>query len=236
MRIKLKNLPRRNKPHSKSLARKSEIKRSWGPVPGIRPDGKLSKDLTHMNESILPSIRTPRVTILKVDHWDIRKGDVVQVIDPSHKDVGKKGVVLLVLRPSHSLVVKDINVLERPVRVFEEPMPKLITTEHPIHAVRVALVDPKTGLPTTVEYKYLEDGTKVRVSTRSGEIIPAPPRPKKEVPPEARLPGPRDTPLEVVVQKTYKDDGLVSLLKQLNLDTSMLEQVPDTIKKYQKNQ
>ena len=30
--------------------------------------------------------------------------------------------------------------------------------------------------PCEVEYKYLEDGTKVRVSTRSGCVIPKPPK------------------------------------------------------------
>lgn len=36
------------------------------------------------------------------------------------------------------------------------------------------LVDPSTGKPTKVSRKFLEDGTKVRVSKRSGQVIPKP--------------------------------------------------------------
>jgi large subunit ribosomal protein L24 len=36
------------------------------------------------------------------------------------------------------------------------------------------LVDPTTGKATKVARKYLEDGTKVRVSKASGQVIPKP--------------------------------------------------------------
>mmetsp|Transcript_6967 Transcript_6967/g.9411 ORF Transcript_6967/g.9411 Transcript_6967/m.9411 type:complete len:90 (+) Transcript_6967:354-623(+) len=46
--------------------------------------------------------------------------------------------------------------------------------ERPVHYSTVNLVDPVTGLPTRVFRKYLDDGTKVRVSKKSGAIIPRP--------------------------------------------------------------
>ena len=39
-----------------------------------------------------------------------------------------------------------------------------------MHISNVAVLDPETNAPTRVGYKFLEDGTKVRVS-RSGTII-----------------------------------------------------------------
>jgi large subunit ribosomal protein L24 len=33
------------------------------------------------------------------------------------------------------------------------------------------LIDPKSGQPTRVGYKVLEDGKKVRVAKKSGEVI-----------------------------------------------------------------
>ena len=36
---------------------------------------------------------------------------------------------------------------------------------------KVAIEDPKTGKPTRVGFKILEDGRKVRVAKRSGETI-----------------------------------------------------------------
>jgi large subunit ribosomal protein L24 len=40
-----------------------------------------------------------------------------------------------------------------------------------IHVSNVAHIDPKSGKPTRVGYKFLEDGRKVRVARRSGEVI-----------------------------------------------------------------
>jgi large subunit ribosomal protein L24 len=36
----------------------------------------------------------------------------------------------------------------------------------------LALEDPKDGKPTRVGFKLLDDGRKVRVAKRSGEVIP----------------------------------------------------------------
>ncbi|PNX89190.1 50S ribosomal protein l24-like, partial [Trifolium pratense] len=53
----------------------------------------------------------------------------------------------------------------------------IFTVEAPIHASNVQVIDPVTGRPCKVGTKYLEDGTKVRVSRgigASGSIIPRP--------------------------------------------------------------
>ena len=47
----------------------------------------------------------------------------------------------------------------------------IITKELPIHISNIAHIDPKTGNPTKVAFKFLEDGSKVRVARKSGEII-----------------------------------------------------------------
>ena len=40
-----------------------------------------------------------------------------------------------------------------------------------MHVSKVAIEDPKTGKPTRVGFKVLEDGRKVRVAKGSGEQI-----------------------------------------------------------------
>ena len=45
------------------------------------------------------------------------------------------------------------------------------TREAPIHISNVALIDPKTDLPTRVGYKTIEGDRKVRFAKRSGETI-----------------------------------------------------------------
>ncbi|XP_062115872.1 uncharacterized protein LOC133830011 [Humulus lupulus] len=52
----------------------------------------------------------------------------------------------------------------------------IFTVETPLHVSNVQVIDPVTGKPCKVGIKYLEDGTKVRVSRgrASGSIIPRP--------------------------------------------------------------
>ncbi len=44
----------------------------------------------------------------------------------------------------------------------------------PIHVSNVNLQDPETGKGTKVKYGFLEDGLKVRISKKSGSLIPKP--------------------------------------------------------------
>jgi large subunit ribosomal protein L24 len=42
----------------------------------------------------------------------------------------------------------------------------------PIHASNVMLLDPKSGTPTRARRQIDEDGTKERISVKSGDAIP----------------------------------------------------------------
>jgi large subunit ribosomal protein L24 len=41
----------------------------------------------------------------------------------------------------------------------------------PIHISKVSPIDPKTGKPTRVRFETREDGSKVRVAVKSGEVL-----------------------------------------------------------------
>ena len=45
--------------------------------------------------------------------------------------------------------------------------------EAPIHLSNLALLDPKSGKPTRVGFRVLDDGKKVRVARPSGEVLDA---------------------------------------------------------------
>jgi large subunit ribosomal protein L24 len=47
----------------------------------------------------------------------------------------------------------------------------IVEKEAAIHVSNVAHIDPKSNKPTRVGYKILDDGRKVRVARRSGEVI-----------------------------------------------------------------
>ncbi len=46
----------------------------------------------------------------------------------------------------------------------------IVEKEAAIHVSNVAHIDPKSGKPTRVGFKFLEDGRKVRFAKRSGEV------------------------------------------------------------------
>ncbi len=50
------------------------------------------------------------------------------------------------------------------------PQGGIITKEAPIHVSNVMILDPKTGEPTRVGFK-VEDGKKVRIAKKSGELL-----------------------------------------------------------------
>jgi len=101
--------------------------------------------------------------------FKIKKGDYVVVM--SGKDRGTKGYVLEVLRAKDRLIVEGVNIIKKRVKpTTENPSGGIIEKEAPIHISNVMLVDPKTGEPTRVGYRY-ENGQKIRYAKKSGEQI-----------------------------------------------------------------
>ncbi|WP_417517650.1 50S ribosomal protein L24 [Minwuia sp.] len=103
------------------------------------------------------------------EKFRIRKGDKVVVL--TGRDKGRKGEVLRVLRDERRVVVSGINMIKRHQRPGAGNPGGIIEREAAIHISNVAHEDPKDGTPTRVGYKTLEDGRKVRVAKRSGEVI-----------------------------------------------------------------
>jgi large subunit ribosomal protein L24 len=99
----------------------------------------------------------------------VKKGDEVIVLTGREK--GKKGSVLKVMPKDQRLLVQGVNMVKRHTRPSQANPGGIIEKEGSLHVSNVAHVDPKTGEPTRVGYRYLDDGRKVRFAKRSGEII-----------------------------------------------------------------
>ncbi|EGL14478.1 50S ribosomal protein L24 [Paenibacillus chitinolyticus] len=100
----------------------------------------------------------------------VKKDDTVFVI--SGKDKGKKGRVLAAYPRENRVLVEGVNMIKKHAKPSQQnPQGGIITQEAAIHASNVMLVDPKSGKPTRVGYKVLENGTKVRIAKKSGEAI-----------------------------------------------------------------
>jgi large subunit ribosomal protein L24 len=102
----------------------------------------------------------------------IRKGDRVQVL--TGRDKGRQGEVIRVMPTEDRALVQGINLVKRHQKATGIGNPGGITEkESPIHLSNLALLDPKSGKPTRVGFKMLEDGKKVRVARASGEVLDA---------------------------------------------------------------
>jgi large subunit ribosomal protein L24 len=99
----------------------------------------------------------------------IKKGD--QVIVTTGRDKGKKGEVTSVDASVNKAVVQGINVMQRHKRPSQVDPGGIVPIEKPINMSNIALVDPKSGEATRVGFKIMEDGKKVRVAKKSGEVI-----------------------------------------------------------------
>ena len=100
----------------------------------------------------------------------VKKDDTVIVI--AGKDKGKKGRVIAAYPRENRVLVEGVNMVKKHQKPNQQyPQGGIINKEAPIHVSNVMLIDPKSGKPTRVGYKVLENGKKVRVAKRSGEVI-----------------------------------------------------------------
>ncbi len=99
----------------------------------------------------------------------IKKGDNVVVI--TGRDKGRSGEVLRVFPSDRRVIVQGVNIVRRHTKPRMGNPGGIVEKELPIHVSNVAHIDPQSGKPTRVGYKILDDGRKVRVARRSGEII-----------------------------------------------------------------
>jgi len=99
----------------------------------------------------------------------VKKGDTVVVI--TGKDKGKKGKVLQVLPKKNRVIVEGVAMVTK----HQKPNQQMqqggrIEQEAAIDASNVMIWDKKANQGVRVGYK-LENGKKVRVSKKTGEVI-----------------------------------------------------------------
>ncbi|XP_030494404.1 uncharacterized protein LOC115710196 isoform X2 [Cannabis sativa] len=122
------------------------------------------------------------------------------------KDKGESGLVKRVVRSQNRIIIEGKNLVKKHIKQGQGHEGGIFTVEAPLHVSNVQVLDPVTGKPCKIGTKYLEDGTKVRVSRgigSSGSIIPRPEILKIRTTPRPTVAGPKDTPIDVVLEKTY---------------------------------
>jgi large subunit ribosomal protein L24 len=101
----------------------------------------------------------------------IAKGDTVRVMRGDDK--GKEGTVTRVFPKTGRVLVEGVNIVKKHRKARRpEEQSGIIEMPAPIDISKVMLLDPKSGTPTRVRMRIDEDGTKERISVKSGDAIP----------------------------------------------------------------
>ncbi|KAH7643484.1 39s ribosomal protein l24 [Dermatophagoides farinae] len=151
---------------------------------------------TEFQDQNAPNIKHPKIYVEPFKQFPIFLGDIVQVMRGKDREE-RNWVCVRGLNRKYRLMQRDPS------------FPGVLnTTEEPLLVPRdVSLVDPEDNQPTTIEWRYDEDGNQVRVSVRTGRVIPIPRKAyetRDYTVPEAYKDQPKDTASDEVVKATFK--------------------------------
>ena len=80
--------------------------------------------------------------------------------------------MLEILPEQGKAIVEGVNIVSKSTKPnAKAPQGGIIKKEAPIDLSNLAVVDPKSGKPTRVGFRFDENGKKVRYSKKSGEEI-----------------------------------------------------------------
>ena len=98
------------------------------------------------------------------------KNDTVKILSGKYR--GKTGKVLKVFPKENRVIVEGVNIIKKHTKPSQKNQQGgIIEKEASINVSNVMVIDPKTSEPSRVGYKFLEDGSKVRISKKSGEML-----------------------------------------------------------------
>ena len=98
----------------------------------------------------------------------LKKNDIVQVITGKYK--GKKGRIIKVLLDKNRVIVEGINIIKKHERPTQEnPQGGIMKKESSIHSSNVQFIE--NGELVKIGYKILDNGSKVRYSKKTNNIL-----------------------------------------------------------------
>ena len=100
----------------------------------------------------------------------VKTGDTVQVI--TGKDKGVVGEVVATNSKKSQVIVQGVNMRTKHVKPQQEgESGQILTKEFPIHSSNVMLYSTKQKVASRVAHTFTDDGRKVRMLKKTGEII-----------------------------------------------------------------
>ncbi len=100
----------------------------------------------------------------------IKKNDTGIVITGAEK--GKRGRLLEFRPKKNRLIVEGLNMIKRHMKPSKKySQGGIIEKEASVHKSNVMLVCTKCDKPTKIGHKFLENGKKIRICRKCGEVI-----------------------------------------------------------------
>ena len=98
----------------------------------------------------------------------LKKDDIVQVITGKYK--GQQGRIIKVHPNKNRVIVEGINIIKKHERPTQEnPQGGIMKKETSISSSNVLYVE--NGAPVKIGYKILDNGSKVRISKKTNNIL-----------------------------------------------------------------
>ena len=99
----------------------------------------------------------------------LKVGDKVVVISGSDK--GKTGTIIKTLRDENKVIVEGVHIVKKHQKGNGQESGGILEIEAPIHVSNVMIVDPKTKKGTRIGHTIDKNNKKVRISTKSKEVL-----------------------------------------------------------------
>ncbi|XP_011707203.1 PREDICTED: probable 39S ribosomal protein L24, mitochondrial [Wasmannia auropunctata] len=120
-----------------------------------------------------PGKMHPFIHVEPIKDWSFFRGDRVEIL--VGKDKGKQGIVKEIYQERNWVIVEGLNMKLTTTKWDKKYPPMCILKEQPLLITsQVQLVDPSDMQAASIEWRYTEDGQRVRISVRSGRVIPIP--------------------------------------------------------------
>ena len=98
----------------------------------------------------------------------LRKDDIVQVMTGKYK--GQQGRIIKVFPDKNRVIVEGVNIIKKHERPTQEnPQGGIMKKETSIDYSNVLYVE--NGSPIKIGYKILDNGSKVRISKKTNNIL-----------------------------------------------------------------
>jgi large subunit ribosomal protein L24 len=154
----------------------------------------------------LPHVKHPKIYVEPIKEWKMFKGDVVEI--QVGKDKGKRGLINCIIKERNWCFVEGLNCEYRLIPQRKGMPPLCQKDERPLLVTsQVKLVDPSDDKSTDTEWRFTQEGERVRVSVRTGRIIPLPSAAKTTedfVLPSTYIEGPKDTKTKELTDVTFE--------------------------------